>query len=198
MAHIKDLIETNIVVIYPTLDLRTIDVNNIGKIGDLEKDTYGNTFLVGNKGIKLVMPQKKMEIEIVENKLKIADLLGKEPKDSKVIGKYLVSVSNLLSPYKSNIYGFNFVVDIEMDEDKKLIEEKLLNIIEGASVKAQDISMKLQKDETFYTIRLTKQLKNTYRLFFNQELNGSAEDKEKVQENFHEAFNLMKEVVDEL
>lgn len=198
MASTKDIIETNIVVIYPTLDLRTITVSNIGKIGDLEKDTYGNTFLVGNNGVKLVMPQEKVEIEIMNNKLKIADLLGKEPKDSKVIKKYLVSISNLLNPYKSNIYGFNFVVDIEMDENKRLIEENLLNIIKGASVKAQDISMKLQKGETFYTVRLNKQLKDTYRLFFNQELNGSVEDGEKVQQNFNKAFNLMKEVINEL
>src|SRR3989344_4296041 len=101
MAKLKAVIETNIVAIYPTLDLRAVDVNAIGKIGELENDTYGNTFLVGNKAVKLIMPQTKIEIEIAENRLKIADLLGKKPDESDIVKRYLVSVNNLLTPYKS-------------------------------------------------------------------------------------------------
>ena len=195
MAKLKAVIETNIVAIYPTLDLRAVDVNAIGKIGELENDTYGNTFLVGNKAVKLIMPQTKIEIEIAENRLKIADLLGKKPDESDIVKRYLVSVNNLLTPYKSSIYGFNFVVDLDTESDLKILADKFYGLIPGTTVKAQEASMLLQSTDTSYTIKLAKKIDKVYQLIFNKEINGNADNMETIQANFVKSYQIMEEVV---
>lgn len=194
MAKIKTITETNIVVIYPTLDLRTVDVQAIGKIGELETDTYGNTFLVGNNGVKLIMPQTKIEIEIANNRLKIADLYGRNPEESEIVKRYLVSVNNLLTPYKGNIYGFNFVVDVEVTKDIKLFESRFYDLIKDTNVKAQEASMVLQSSDTSYTIKIAKKIDNIYQILFNREVSGALDDIEMVQNNFKNSYKIMEDV----
>lgn len=194
MAKLKTVTETNIVVIYPTLDLRTVEVQAIGKIGELETDTYGNTFLVGNNGVKLIMPQTKIEIEIANNRLKIADLYGKKPSDSEIVKRYLVSVNNLLTPYKGNIYGFNFVADVEVDGDIKLFESRFYTLIKDTNVKAQEASMVLQSSDTSYTIKIAKKIDNIYQILFNREVSGGIDDIAKVQEHFQNSYKIMEDV----
>jgi len=201
MAKLERLIQTNIVALYPNLDLRAISPDSVRVIADEELDPYGSSFFQNPNGMKLVLPQRKVEIDITQNKIQIADLFVSEPTESDLITRYYTSVSEVVKPYISQIYGFNYIFEISIDKKASLLTKRLYNIIPDAKYKYESLSLKFHKEtdkNATYVIKLDEQQNGKFSFVFNFEISKPSDTLSEINAEYIEGFNKAKGVIDEL
>lgn len=116
----KDFVieKTDVVVIFSEIDTRFIKDEFFAGIAALETDNFGSTYVKNpsNPIFQLTLPQSRVVIQILGNKLIVTDSSGKLPKDSELIKRYFASIYNQITstvPCAVSAYGFNYSVFIQ-------------------------------------------------------------------------------------
>ena len=201
MTKLERLLQTNIVALYPNLDLRAIVPESVRAIADMETDPYGSSFFQDPTGMKLVLPQRKIEVDITKNKIQITDSFVTDPAKSDLITRYYSSVSEVVKPYISQIYGFNYIFEVSIGKKTSLLAKKLYNIIPGAEYKYESLSLKFHSGvdkNTTYLIKLDEQQNGKFIFVFNFETSKPTNTPSEISREYVDGYNKAKEVINGL
>ena len=201
MVKSQSLVNTSIVAVYPNLDLRAIKIPALRRIADMETDPYGSSFFSDpQKGMKLVLPQRKVEIDITSSKVRIADVFVQNPKSSDLISRYLRNVTEILKPYTAQIYGFNYIFNVVSKGKLKLLRDSVYHLIEGAEFRYQSVVVKFHATKEVndsYLVKIDEVDNNRYQITLNYETAGDINNTNEVNKKFTAGYEVAKEVVND-
>lgn len=200
MAEVKKLVNINLVVIYPNLDIRLIDPQGFQNLRDLEEDPYGSSFVVSPEAMQLILPQRKVSVTIARNRLVVSDSYAKEPKDSDLITKYFQNVFLLTNMFPTQLYGFNYRTEV-VGVKGRFLDSALYSLMDG-ELRSEKAGMAVYKEAVKYDMNFEKASGSTYYFSLNAEREGNlqniAKPVEELDKFFKEGYVVAKEVINEL
>lgn len=195
------LFETNIVFLSKGNSLESVDPLSIASIGDTEKNPYGNTCLTSPQGLKLILPQRMVELEVAPNRVVISDKKGLQPSESDLIENYTSKFIQISPGYTFFKYGFNYVIEMGFEKEPKFISENISKLAIGANgIERQALSLFFKVGTILYGIVIESILYDAkkYRITLNCEHDEGSFDLPKVTKHYLDGYAKLQEVLNAL
>ena len=147
----QEIKQLNITAVFSEIDHTSITAEKMRKVFELtEEEKKNSPFLEPSPVVKiLAIPNRKKDIIIESNRLRVNDRSGKKPKESDLIQDFRKVFENLVGKEKIVAYGFNYdiLVLTEQPIDYKIfIGNKMLSIIDGGMLSEAGMRMIYRKD----------------------------------------------------
>lgn len=176
--------KTDVVVVFSEIDTRFIKDEFFAGIAALEADNFGSTYIKNpaNPVFQLTLPQSRIIIQILGNRLIVTDSSAKLPTDTELIKRYFTSIYTQITttvPCAVSAYGFNYSIFTQDNSD--LIDTNL-GLHQIKDVISKDVldyssNFSFQENDVKYTL-----------------IASTIGNKRKIQMNSH--FDVTKDLLD--
>jgi len=156
----QEIKQLNITAVFSEIDHTSITAEKMRKVFELtEEEKKNSPFLEPSPVVKiLAIPNRKKDIIIEANRLRVNDKSGKKPKESDLIQDFRKVFENLVDKEKMVAYGFNYdiLVLTEQPIDYKIfIGSKMLSIIDEGILSEAGMRMIYRKDDKRFDLQIS-------------------------------------------
>ena len=162
----QEIKQINITAVFSEIDHTSITAEKMRRIfGLTEEEKKNSPFFEPSPAVKiLAVPNRKKDIIIEANRLRVNDKSGKQPKESDLVQDFRKAFESLVDREKIVAYGFNYDILVFTEEPIRyeiFIGDKMLSILNGGSLSETGMRMVYKKEDKRFDLQVSPIVGNT-------------------------------------
>lgn len=156
----QEIKQLNITAVFSEIDHTSITAEKMRNVFELtEEEKKNSPFLEPSPEVKiLAIPNRKKDVIIEANRLRVNDRSGKKPKESDLIQDFRKAFENLVDKEKIVAYGFNYDILVFTEEPieyEVFIGDKMLSILNKGLLSEAGMRMVYKKEDKRFDLQIS-------------------------------------------